>query len=97
MICRDDTVARGVLQVLHERGIAVPGRMTVTGFGDVSGSTEENALTTVQIDAHTMGMLAVNVMLNRLRVPAMMPVTAVIHAPLCIRATSGPPPRTTTR
>lgn len=97
MICRDDTVAHGVLQVLHERGIAVPGRMTVTGFGDVSGSTEENALTTVQIDAHTMGMLAVNVMLNRLRVPAMMPVTAVIHAPLCIRATSGPPPLTTTR
>ena len=91
MICRDDTVAHGVLKVLHERGIAVPGRMTVTGFGDVSGSTEESALTTVQIDAHTMGMLAVHVMMNLSRVPAMMPNTAVIHAPLCIRATSGPP------
>jgi DNA-binding LacI/PurR family transcriptional regulator len=91
IICRDDTVAQGVLKVLHEKGIAVPERMTVTGFGDVSGASEESVLTTVQIDAHTMGMLAVNVIMNRLRVPAMMPITSVIHAPLCIRATSGPP------
>ena len=91
IVCRDDVIARVVLQVLKERNIAVPGRMTVTGFGDITASVDDEALTTVQIDAHTMGMLAVNVMMNRLRVPAMMPITAVIHAPLCIRATSGPP------
>ncbi len=38
------------------------------------------------------GKPGINVMVNRLRVPAMMPITAVIHAPLCIRATSGEPP-----
>jgi len=94
IVCREDLVARVVLRVLKERNIAVPGRMTVTGFGDITASADEDGLTTVQIDAHTMGMLAVNVMLNRLRVPAMMPITAVIHAPLCIRATSAPPAHT---
>lgn len=91
IVCREDAIAKTVLRVLAERNISVPEQMSVTGFGDVTGSTNDDALTTVQFDGHTMGMLAINVMVNRLRVPAMMPVTAVLHAPIAIRATSAPP------
>ena len=93
IVCREDALAKIVLRVLAERNIAVPEQMSVTGFGDVTGSTNDDALTTIQFDGHTMGMLAINVMVNRLRVPAMMPVTAVLHAPVTIRATSAPPPQ----
>lgn len=93
IVCREDAIAKVVLRVLAERNISVPDQMSVTGFGDVTGSTNDEALTTIQFDGHTMGMLAINVMVNRLRVPAMMPVTAVLHAPVTIRATSAPPPQ----
>ncbi len=61
----NDDMAVGVLSVLRERGIAVPGQISVTGFDDVTVSRYLSpSLTTVQLPMKEMGRLALELALK---------------------------------
>jgi LacI family transcriptional regulator len=61
----NDDMAIGVLSVLRERGIAVPNRISVTGFDDVTVSEYLSpSLTTVRLPMAAMGELALELALR---------------------------------
>ncbi|MCU1514527.1 MAG: hypothetical protein JWO10_1617, partial [Microbacteriaceae bacterium] len=59
VVCGDDLLAYGVLQFAQAEGVAVPGRLSVTGFNDLpySGMVSPS-LTTVDLSARELGRLA---------------------------------------
>jgi LacI family transcriptional regulator len=74
----NDQMALGVLHVLHERGIDVPGRVAVVGFdGMDEGAFFTPSLTTVRQPLRELGQLAVRELLATLGEP---PGRIVAHA-----------------
>jgi LacI family gluconate utilization system Gnt-I transcriptional repressor len=67
VVCSSDTFAHGALAEAQSRGIAVPGRLGVMGFGDLefAGDTVP-ALSTVRIDRDAIGRLAAEALLASL-------------------------------
>ncbi|EWS79815.1 LacI family transcriptional regulator [Brachybacterium phenoliresistens] len=50
LVCAEDELAIGALSLLHERGIAVPGRIAVTGHGNIDdGQFTTPTLTTIDL------------------------------------------------
>ena len=67
VFCYNDMVAIGVLLACKERGIVVPGELSVVGFDDIRmASYVSPALTTVQQPKVELGHLATEVMLDLL-------------------------------
>ncbi|WP_138444505.1 LacI family DNA-binding transcriptional regulator [Sinomonas susongensis] len=55
-VCFNDLVALGLLGALHEEGVAVPGRLSVTGFDDIPFARFASpALTTVSVPQTQLG------------------------------------------
>jgi len=66
MFCSSDMLALGVLTEARVRGIAVPGRLAVVGFGDIDfAQTLSPSLTTVRIDGTRMGQMAAQLIADR--------------------------------
>lgn len=64
VLALNDDMAVGILSVLAERGIPVPGRVSVTGFDDVAvAGYLAPALTTVHLPMHQMGRQALELAL----------------------------------
>jgi LacI family gluconate utilization system Gnt-I transcriptional repressor len=62
-----DTLALGAVQECHRRGWAIPSRIGVAGYGDMDLAAELfPPLTTVRVDRHGMGRVAVRQLLDRL-------------------------------
>lgn len=62
-----DNISLGVLRYLHERGIRVPERISVVGFGGYDvGAVVHPALTTVAFDYELLGMKAAQYLLDLL-------------------------------
>ncbi|MEP6853201.1 MAG: LacI family DNA-binding transcriptional regulator [bacterium] len=91
VMCTSDALAFGVLAELVERGIAVPGRISVTGFDDVPDAAAR-ALTTVAQPTHEKGHRAASLLLDRddEQRPAR---RILLPTRLEMRATTAPPPR----
>ncbi|NLU72476.1 LacI family transcriptional regulator [Streptomyces sp. HNM0575] len=63
----NDRVAVGVLAALHDEGVPVPGRMSVTGFDDVSFSSFlRPKLTTVAVPTYEIGSTAARLLVDRI-------------------------------
>jgi diguanylate cyclase (GGDEF)-like protein len=76
MITLDDRVAIAAIHALQERGLSVPGAISVTGFDDqpmAGGVTPP--LTTVSIDIASQGSLAVDVLRSQIKGDPVAPVT----------------------
>ena len=59
-------VALGVLNELQSRGIAVPDRVSIVGFGDLEFAADLHpALTTVRIDGAAIGRQAARFIVDR--------------------------------
>jgi len=89
ILALNDDMAIGVLSVLRERGIAVPGRISVTGFDDVAVAQDvAPALTTVRLPMADMGEQA---LLMALKEPSARPRRR--HAPyeLVVRDSTAAP------
>lgn len=57
VLCGNDTMALGVIRRAAERGVPVPGELSVVGFDDISTSANVTpALTTVRVDRRLLGM-----------------------------------------
>lgn len=64
----NDSMALGVMKALSERGIAVPGDISVVGFDDVDEARFfQPSLTTVRLDFNEVGRLAVDRVLRFMR------------------------------
>jgi LacI family gluconate utilization system Gnt-I transcriptional repressor len=67
VFCSSDHLAMGVLFEASARGLAVPERLAVIGFGNVEASAHTHpSLTTVAVDGGTIGREAARLLLARL-------------------------------
>ena len=67
VFCSSDLLALGVLTEARARGIDVPGRLAVVGFGDLEFAADvQPALTTVQINGAAIGRQAARFILGRI-------------------------------
>lgn len=67
VVCANDLIAIGALDVARERGIAVPGDLAVVGFDDIEAAALTSPrLTTVINPAYAQGRAAGEVLLSRL-------------------------------
>jgi LacI family transcriptional regulator len=65
IIALNDAMAMGVLSVLRERNIPVPGRISVVGFDDVSVAADlAPSLTTIRLPMTEMGRMALELALK---------------------------------
>jgi LacI family gluconate utilization system Gnt-I transcriptional repressor len=66
IFCSSDLLALGVLTEARERGISVPGRIAIMGFGDVPFVADMvPALSTVRINGANIGKLAARCLIER--------------------------------
>jgi LacI family transcriptional regulator len=90
-ICVSDAVALAVMHACACLGIAVPGRLSVIGFGDSPlARCVSPTLTSVRIPARAAGIAAAEYLLARFagRIPGL----AECPVKLAIRGSTGPPP-----
>jgi DNA-binding LacI/PurR family transcriptional regulator len=91
IFCANDMIAVGVLTICHERGIAIPQRLSIVGFDDIRmASYVIPALTTICQPKVEMGRLATQVLLDLLHNrPGQ---NHLIQPELICRASTGPVP-----
>lgn len=90
IVALNDVMAMGVLSVLRERGVDVPGRMSVSGFDDVAVAQDLSpSLTTIRLPMRDMGRTAVEL---TLRPAASRPRRKVADHTLVVRDSTGPAP-----
>lgn len=67
VVCRDDLAAIGALRALHERALAVPGDVAVTGWDDIAMSAFTSpSLTTVAADMESLAEGALDLLTERI-------------------------------
>jgi LacI family transcriptional regulator, galactose operon repressor len=92
IVALNDSMAVGALATLRERGIAVPGEMSVVGFDDVPVARDVSpALTTVRLPLVEMGIQAMKLALAD--GPPGVPHVAPVAAELIRRDSAAAPPR----
>ncbi|MGC9665923.1 LacI family DNA-binding transcriptional regulator [Planosporangium sp. 12N6] len=90
IVALNDVMAIGVLSTLRACGVAVPGRISVTGFDDVSVAADLGpSLTTVRLPMAQMGELALEL---ALRPPVVRPRRKSMAYRLVVRDSTGPAP-----
>lgn len=93
VMCTTDAHAAGVLVEARSMGIAVPERLSVTGFDDLEGSVHlDPPLTTVHLSAPELGVRAGESLMARLAGKPTPRVT-ILDAKLMIRGSTGPAPQ----
>ncbi len=89
--CYNDVLAIGAILECHERGVEVPGRVSVTGFDDVAlAQITQPSLTTAHVPRYRLGEIAASILLEsdgerRLHRPP------EINVELVIRNSTAPP------
>ena len=90
VVCGSDTVAAAVLRECEAREIAVPGRLSVIGFGDTEIARQTRpSLSTLRLPAREAAIAAAHYLIGALRGEAV-PVRA-LHAKLVARDSTRPP------
>lgn len=90
----NDQMALGVLRALRERGIDVPGQVSVVGFDDVpEAEFFAPPLTTVRQDFGAVGRYSIGVLLDQIVSGPTSPLPrVVVPASLVVRASTAEPP-----
>ena len=83
----------GVLSVLHEEGIDVPGAMSVTGYDDIEfAGVVAPALTTVSQPMRAMGAAAARLLKQRISEPGEPANSVTLKGELIIRDSTSAAP-----
>ena len=91
VMCANDMLAIGAMEALKERGLAVPGDVSVMGFDDVDLASEVIPnLSTMNIPKQTMGRLAVERLMEIIRGERIEFDKIVVTPRLVIRDSTGP-------
>ncbi len=94
-IAFNDLMAIGLMRRLAERGVNVPGAISVVGCDDIFGADFCNPpLTTIAGDLQRVGRTAVQLLLAMLDDPRRAPETVTLATHLTIRASTGAPSTT---
>ena len=89
----NDLVAMGLLSGLHERGISVPGQMSVTGFDDIPFARYTTpTLTTAAVPITELGEMAWQRMSAVLADDDSVQLATVIQPEVIVRGSTGPAP-----
>jgi DNA-binding LacI/PurR family transcriptional regulator len=95
ILCANDLMAIGVMRFCRESGIAIPGRVSITGFDDIAGAEFLlPSLSTVAQPGQEMGKAAAELLLHRTGVSAAPPVATRFSTTVRIRNSVAPPART---
>jgi LacI family transcriptional regulator, galactose operon repressor len=90
IVAANDTVALGVCAALRDRGLDVPGDVSVAGFDDLPFSVDASpALTTVRIPLQEAGARAGRLVMGRQAPPP--GAVATVTTDLMVRASTAPP------
>lgn len=90
----NDTMAIGAMQAARERGLKVPGDLSVAGFDDTSEALiAVPALTTVRQPLAEMGRTAVSLLLRQLENRRFEPLRVELETKLVVRESTGRPAR----
>lgn len=88
----NDRCALGFMHTLMQRGIHVPGRISVAGFDDIAAARYAHVnLTTVRQDTDRLARLAVGRLQHRLEATGATQAAAVVAPTLMVRGTTAPP------
>jgi DNA-binding LacI/PurR family transcriptional regulator len=93
LVCMDDEMARGAIEALVWSGVRVPEDVSVVGFDNKEVSQIINPpLTTVQINCHTMGKIACELLVLRMRdLPKLAPLHVLVAPELVVRSSTAAP------
>jgi LacI family transcriptional regulator len=90
----NDSMAIGVLQAARDRGLRLPGDLSVVGFDDtVEATIAVPALTTVRQPLAEMGRMAVGLLLRLLENRRLEPLRVQLATKLVVRNSTAPAPR----
>ena len=93
IFCGDDRIALGVLEVLKERGISVPGEMSVVGINDSQEAGQGHpALTTLRQPGRAIGERAVDMVRAQILKQEGAGCKVALPGTLVVRESSGPTP-----
>jgi DNA-binding LacI/PurR family transcriptional regulator len=91
VFCFTDSMALGVLSVLAERGVAVPGDVSVAGFDDIPDAAFiVPALTTVSFDKRAIALASLTLLERRIEDRDAPREVVVIPHEVVVRASTGP-------
>jgi LacI family transcriptional regulator len=91
LICGNDVIALGVLFEAQAQGIAVPGRLSITGFDNLPLIEHvKPTLTTIDVPAQEMGLAAAKAILAAIEKRGRAR-SYELGAPLLVRETTAPP------
>ncbi|MBP2703705.1 LacI family DNA-binding transcriptional regulator [Microbispora sp. RL4-1S] len=94
VFCANDLSAIGALDALRERGLRVPGDVSVVGYDDIATAAHTSPpLTTVASDKELLGAQAVWHLVERMRRPGMTSRDTRLAVHLAERASTAPPRR----
>lgn len=88
----DDVVAQGIMAGLAERGLSVPGDVSVIGCDNIIATTTYPPLTSVDARCALAGANAVDLLLNGFANPSPPSESHVITGELVVRGSTGPAP-----
>ena len=91
LLIHSDPEAIAFVQRCEERGLSVPGDLSVVAYDDEVASLFSPALTAVRPPRMSVGRAAVSLLADRLRDPARPQHRVVISPSLRVRESSGPP------
>lgn len=88
----NDSMAIGAMQEARDRGMRLPGEVSVVGFDDTSGAAiVVPALTTVRQPLAEMGRTAVSLLLRQLEQQRFEPLRVELETKLIVRDSTAPP------
>ncbi|MDB5057091.1 MAG: LacI family transcriptional regulator, partial [Chloroflexi bacterium] len=95
IFCANDSTAIGAIRALREAGLAVPGDISVIGYGDDTDIVEHvtPALTTVRIDKEALGATALKRLIARAADPTGVATLTMLEVELIKRESVQPPLR----
>ena len=90
LVCSNDQMALGALDVLHDEGVDVPGQVAVTGFDGVDETRSSTPrLTTVQQPMTELGRIAVERLVARIAAPTGAPTRVDVPVRVLLRGSCG--------
>lgn len=96
LVCANDQMALGALDVLRAHGVGVPSDVIVTGFDGIeAGRTASPRLTTVRQPMVDLGRAAMQAMLSRLEDPKQPPISLRLPVKVLLRESSEGPSAST--
>jgi LacI family transcriptional regulator len=93
LVVINDLLALGALRAAADRGLRVPADLSIASFDDINlAAYAIPRLTTVGINATTLGQMAARLLFQRLWQPALPPQQSAIATRLIVRDSTGPAP-----